>query len=84
MGLKSELFCKLNHLFVDSLFSEFLFTYLFSPTTPVIYDSVGNYQQYLSEDILDEVEKFKVKVVFSSDYMIQEKIKASIENRGSK
>ena len=65
----------MNHLFIDSLFSEFLFTFIYSTTTPVIYDSVGNYQQYITEEIMDEMEKFKVKVLFSSDYMINDKVK---------
>lgn len=30
------------------------------------------------------MEKFKVKVVFSSDYMIQEKVKSTIENKDTK
>eukprot|EP00347_Sterkiella_histriomuscorum_P021796 403332737 len=79
LSLKSNIFNKLNHLFVDSLFSEFLFTYMFCPTIPVIYDSVGNYQQELTEEILDELNSYKVKVVFSSDYMIQEKIDNALQ-----
>jgi len=43
-GLKSDLFTNLGYLFVDSLFSEFLFTYLMAPSLPVIYDAVGVYQ----------------------------------------
>ena len=62
-----HLFNKVNHLIVEGLFSEFLFTLFFTPTLPVIYDSVGAYQDLLG----DELEN---KVLFASDYMIQEKM----------
>lgn len=42
----------MNHTFVDSIFSEFLFTVIFSPSIPIIYDSVGNYLDYLNYDII--------------------------------
>lgn len=40
----------------------------------MIFDSVGNYQQYLTEEILDEQVLHKVRMLFSSDYMIQDKL----------
>ena len=45
----------MSHLFVDSHFSEFLFTFIFAPTTPVIFDSVGVYLSYLNDEIFDEM-----------------------------
>ena len=44
MGLEQRLFSKMNHLFIDSLFAEFMFSLFFAPTQLVVYDSVGNYQ----------------------------------------
>jgi hypothetical protein len=76
-GLK-WIFNKLNHLFIDSNFAEFIFTLSVAPTLPIVFDSVGNFQDYLIEELISEA-KGKVKLLFSADYMIEEKIQQALD-----
>ena len=66
--------------FIDSLFSEFIFTLLFAPSLPVIFDSVGNYISYLNDDLIEEARNFKLKILFCSDYMIEEKVTKTLDH----
>ena len=66
------------------MFSEFLFTFFFCPSTPVIYDAVGIYQKELTEEILDELNDHRVKVLFGSDYMVQDKLKNAFNSSTKK
>ena len=77
-GMKSS-FNKLSHLFIGSNFAELLFTLAVAPTTPVVYDTVGHFQDYLIEEILSEAEG-KAKMLFSADYMISEKIEVAMNS----
>lgn len=53
LGLK-WVFNKLSHLFIDSNFAEFLICMSMAPSVPVIYDTVGCYQDYLVEEVMEE------------------------------
>jgi len=68
LGLKKTL-TKLSHLFVDTLFCEFMVTLFFTKSTPCIFDPVGNFQDYLTESVAEE-QKLKSKILFASDYLI--------------
>lgn len=61
----SEIFHSLSHLYNDCVFSEFVFTVLNSPTTPIIFDSVGYCHDYLKHDIFVE----QPSSVFASEYL---------------
>lgn len=52
---------------------------IFAPNIPVIYDSVGNFITYLNDELFEEARNFKLKIMFGSDYMIEEKMIKSIE-----
>jgi len=50
----------------------------------VIYDAVGIYQKELTEEILDELNDHRVKVLFGSDYMVQDKLKNAFNSSTKK
>ena len=76
LGMK-ELFNCLPHLFLDTLYAEFLVEYLYSPTTPIIYDPVGCFKDNITSVLCPEING-KSRVLFSSDYMLEEKLKHSL------
>lgn len=61
---------NLSHLFNENVFSEFLITYLFSPQTPYVFDSIGYFKDYLEEETL----LISPIDVFASEYLVEEKL----------
>ena len=75
LGLSTELFTKLNHLVIDSIYAEFLFFLTFSPQTPVFIDSTGIHLDLLMHKLLKES---SIKLVSAADYFISDVIREQI------
>ena len=71
-----EIFHSLSHLYNDCVFSEFFFTLLFSPSTPIVFDSVGYCHDYLKKELFID----SPSSVFASEYLCEEKLMFGMKN----
>jgi hypothetical protein len=66
----SNLFFNLSHLYNENIFAEYIFSVIFCPRTPYIFDCVGYAKDFLESDLM----LTEPTAVFASEYLIEEKL----------